>query len=199
PNRCRSRPPCKHAVKAAVTVRQPLRFRAARLHIWCDGAPKQAVTAATPELFEAVPTTVAGKSPFRLFWERLRGDKAALVGGVVDTTRSRFADVMLAVPQLLIAIGIVAACSTTKKGCVGGLIQPGVPVTIAVITFFSWAYIARIIRGFTLSLREKEFVESARSVGASTPQIIANEILPNLTGPLIVYTTLLIPTNILFE
>jgi peptide/nickel transport system permease protein len=124
---------------------------------------------------------------------------AGFWGGILDATLSRLADVMLAVPQLLIAIGIVAACSTTVQGCVGGLIQPGVPIVIAVITLFSWSYIARIVRGFTLSLREKEFVESARSVGASNLRIIATEILPNLVGPLIVYSTLLIPTNILFE
>jgi ABC-type dipeptide/oligopeptide/nickel transport system permease subunit len=106
---------------------------------------------------------------------------------------------MLAVPQLLIAIGIVAACSTTKDGCLGGVVQPGLPIVIAVITFFSWSYIARIVRGFTLSLREKEFVESARSVGASNMRILTTEILPNLIGPLIVYSTLLVPTNILFE
>ena len=70
---------------------------------------------------------------------------------------------------------------------------------IVVITFFSWSYIARIVRGYTLSLREKEFVESARAAGASNFRILWQEILPNLLGPLIVYTTLLIPTNILFE
>jgi ABC-type dipeptide/oligopeptide/nickel transport system permease subunit len=124
---------------------------------------------------------------------------AGFFGGAVDTILSRSADVMLAVPQLLIAIGIVAACSTTKSGCVRGLIQPGIPIVIAVITLFSWSYIARIVRGFTLSLREKEFVESARAAGASNLRILSTEILPNLLGPLIVYSTLLIPTNILFE
>jgi peptide/nickel transport system permease protein len=107
--------------------------------------------------------------------------------------------VLLAVPQILIAVGIVAACSTSKNGCLGGLIQPGLSVVIAVITLFSWSYIARIVRGYTLSLREKEFVESARAAGASNLRIVRSEILPNLIGPLIVYTTLLIPTNILFE
>jgi peptide/nickel transport system permease protein len=124
---------------------------------------------------------------------------AGFYGGFVDTILSRFADVLLAVPQILIAVGIVAACSTTKDGCLGGLIQPGLTVVIAVITIFSWSYIARIVRGFTLSLREKEFVESARAAGASNARILATEILPNLIGPLIVYSTLLIPTNILFE
>jgi peptide/nickel transport system permease protein len=127
---------------------------------------------------------------------------AGFFGGWVDTLLSRLADVLLAVPQILIAVGIVAACSTNKDGCnIGGVIsiQPGLPVVIVVITLFSWSYIARIVRGYTLSLREKEFVESARAAGASNARILATEILPNLIGPLIVYSTLLIPTNILFE
>ena len=124
---------------------------------------------------------------------------AGYLGGIVDTSLSRFADVMLAVPQLLIAVGIVAACSTTVDGCLGGLIQPGIGLVILVITIFSWSYIARLVRGFTLSLREKEFVESARALGASNGRILVTEIVPNLVGPLIVYSTLLIPTNILFE
>lgn len=123
---------------------------------------------------------------------------AGFFGGWIDTGLSRFADVLLAVPQILIAVGIVAACYS-KNGCLGGLLQPGLPVVIAVITLFSWSYIARIVRGYTLSLREKEFVESARAAGASNARILATEILPNLVGPLIVYATLLIPTNILFE
>jgi ABC-type dipeptide/oligopeptide/nickel transport system permease subunit len=124
---------------------------------------------------------------------------AGFFGGWVDTILSRLADVLLAVPQILIAVGIVAACGSTKSGCLGGLIQPGLSVVIVVITLFSWSYIARIVRGFTLSLREREFVESARAAGASNARILATEILPNLVGPLIVYSTLLIPTNILFE
>jgi peptide/nickel transport system permease protein len=127
------------------------------------------------------------------------GLAAGFFGGWVDSTLSRSADVLLAVPQILIAVGIVAACSTTKSGCLGGLIQPGLTVVIVVITLFSWSYIARIIRGFTLSLREKEFVESARAAGASNFRILRSEIFPNLVGPLIVYSTLLIPSNILFE
>jgi len=127
------------------------------------------------------------------------GLTAGFFGGWVDSALSRFADVLLAVPQILIAVGIVAACSTSKDGCLGGLVQPGLTVVIAVITLFSWSYIARIVRGYTLSLREKEFVESARAAGASNFRIIRSEILPNLIGPLIVYSTLLIPTNILFE
>ena len=119
--------------------------------------------------------------------------------GFVDTTLSRVGDVMLAMPQLLISIGIVAACGSNKNGCVAGLVQPGITLVICVIVIFSWPYIARIVRGFTLSIREKEFVEASRSLGAGDFRIIFREILPNLIGPIIVYTTLLIPQSILFE
>jgi peptide/nickel transport system permease protein len=137
-------------------------------------------------------------SGLALFIGLVVGLVAGFFGGWIDTMLSRFADVLLAVPQILIAVGIVAACYS-KTGCLGGLLKPGLPVVIAVITIFSWSYIARIVRGYTLSLREKEFVESARAAGASNARILATEILPNLMGPLIVYATLLIPTNILFE
>jgi ABC-type dipeptide/oligopeptide/nickel transport system permease subunit len=81
----------------------------------------------------------------------------------------------------------------------GGLIEPGLPVVIMVIAIINWTYIARIVRGQVLSLREKEFVESARSLGASNRRVIVREILPNLLAPLIVYSSLLIPANILLE
>ena len=68
-----------------------------------------------------------------------------------------------------------------------------------IIGFFSWPYIGRIIRGQTLSLREREFVDAARSLGARRPYILIKELLPNLVAPILVYSTLLIPTNILFE
>ena len=129
----------------------------------------------------------------------LVGLLAGFFGGFLDAMLSRTADVLLSLPQILIAVGIVAACSTTKEGCLGGVVKPGLTIVIVVITFFSWSYIARIVRGITLSLREKEFVEAARSLGATNLRILGREILPNLVSPIIVYTTLLIPTNILFE
>jgi len=127
------------------------------------------------------------------------GLTAGFFGGWTDTGLSRASDVMLALPSLLISIGIVAACNSSAAGCLGGTIQQGLRVVIAVIALFTWPYMARIVRGFTLSLREKEFVEASRSLGASNLRIIWREILPNLIGPIIVYTTLLIPQNILFE
>jgi peptide/nickel transport system permease protein len=70
---------------------------------------------------------------------------------------------------------------------------------IFIIGFFAWPYMGRIIRGQTLSLREREFVDAARSMGGRTPYILSRELLPNLIAPILVYSTLLIPTNILFE
>jgi ABC-type dipeptide/oligopeptide/nickel transport system permease subunit len=118
--------------------------------------------------------------------------------GWADTVLSRFMDIMLAFPILLLAIGLASACSL-GKGCVGGLVKPGPGVLILVIALASWPYIGRIIRGQVLSLREKEFVEAAQSLGASNTRIIFREILPNLVAPIIVYTTLILPTNVLFE
>jgi peptide/nickel transport system permease protein len=126
------------------------------------------------------------------------GMLAGYYRGWVDTVLSRLMDVLLAFPILLLGIGLASACSL-GGGCVGGLIQPGLTVVIFVIALAAWPYIARIIRGQVLSLREKEFVEAARSLGASNGRILFREILPNLVAPIIVYTTLIIPTNILFE
>ena len=106
-------------------------------------------------------------------------------------------DVVLAFPILLLAIGLAAACSL-GKGCLG-FIKPGLPVLILVIALASWPYIGRIIRGQVLSLREKEFIDASRSLGASHTRIIFREVLPNLVAPIIVYTTLVLPTNVLFE
>jgi peptide/nickel transport system permease protein len=118
--------------------------------------------------------------------------------GWTDTLLSRLIDVVLSFPVLLLALGLAAACSL-GDGCLGGLIEPGLPVVIFVIALVNWVYIARIIRGQTLSLREKEFVEAARATGASNARIMFREILPNLVAPIIVYSTLIIPLNILFE
>ncbi len=126
------------------------------------------------------------------------GMVAGFFRGWVDTLIARFIDVLLAFPILLLALGLAAACSL-GHGCFSGLIKPGLVVVIFVITFVNWTYIARIVRGQVLSLREKEFVDAARSLGASNSRIIFREILPNLVAPIIVYATLIIPQNVLFE
>ncbi len=116
--------------------------------------------------------------------------------GRVDTLFSRVMDLFLAFPVLVLAVGLGVACA---DGCLGGAIQPGLPVVIFVITLTTWPYMARIVRGQVLSLREREFVEASRSLGASDTRIIVREILPNLVAPIIVYSTVLIPQNIIYE
>jgi peptide/nickel transport system permease protein len=116
--------------------------------------------------------------------------------GKVDTLVSRVMDLFLAFPVLVLAVGLGVACA---DGCLGGLIQPGLMVVIFVITLTTWPYMARIVRGQVLSLREREFVEASRSLGAGDMRIVFREILPNLVAPIIVYATVLIPQNILYE
>ena len=119
-------------------------------------------------------------------------------GGWLDAIVSRAVDVVLAIPYLLLALGLAASCSF-GNGCFGGLVKPGIGVVVFVIAITTWTYIARIVRGETLSLRESEFVEAARAAGASDFSIVIREILPNLAAPIIVYASLLIPQVILFE
>jgi peptide/nickel transport system permease protein len=127
------------------------------------------------------------------------GITAGYFGGIIDTVISRTIDVILSMPILLFAIGIAAACSASVDGCLNGLIKPGRPTVIFIIALFGWPYMARIVRGNTLSIREKEFIEASRSLGAGNVRIMFREVLPNLIAPIIVYSTLLIPSNILFE
>jgi peptide/nickel transport system permease protein len=133
-----------------------------------------------------------------VFFGTIAGMVAGYYRGWVDTVLSRIMDVMLAFPSLLLGLGLASACSF-GNGCIGGLIKPGLGVVILVIALSAFPYIARIIRGQVLTLREKEFVEAARSLGASDGRIIFRDLLPNLVAPIIVYSTLTIPTNILFE
>jgi ABC-type dipeptide/oligopeptide/nickel transport system permease subunit len=117
--------------------------------------------------------------------------------GWTDTLLSRMVDVVLAIPVLLLGLGLGAACEV--RGCLGGHVQSGLGVIIFLIALVNWTYIARIVRGLTLSLREQEFVVAARSQGASNARVMGREILPNLFAPIVVYASLLIPQNILLE
>jgi len=118
--------------------------------------------------------------------------------GWTDTVLSRAMDVLLAFPVLLLAVGLASACSL-GDGCAGGLLEPGRLLVVLVIALATWPYLARLVRGQVLALREQDFVEAARAVGAPDRRIMVREILPNLAGPLIVYASLAIPQNILFE
>ena len=125
------------------------------------------------------------------------GITAGFRGGWIDTGISRFMDVLLAFPVLLFSIAflVVAGESDTYKNST--TLQ--VAYLVFIIGFFGFAYIGRIIRGQVLSLREKEFVDASRSLGASNSRILFKEILPNLLPIILVYATLILPANILAE
>jgi peptide/nickel transport system permease protein len=125
------------------------------------------------------------------------GTIAGFFRGWMDTLLSRTVDVVLSIPLLLLGLGIGAACAV--RGCLAGLVSPGTGVIIFLIALVNWTYIFRIVRGLVLSLREREFVDASRALGASNSRIMFREILPNLVAPVIVYSTLLIPLNILIE
>ena len=117
------------------------------------------------------------------------GVTAGYFGGKIDSAISRVMDVLLAFPVLVFSIALIAVVENVNR----------VLLLILVIGFFGWPYIGRIVRGQTLSLREREFVDAARSLGAGNGHIIFKQLLPNLFAPLLVYATLIIPTNILQE
>ena len=125
------------------------------------------------------------------------GVVAGFFGGWVDTLISRLMDVFLAFPLLLFSLALAGVVPDNAFGLSGDALR--IALLIFIIGFFNWPYIGRIIRGQTLSLREREFVDAARSLGARAPHILFRELLPNLAAPILVYSTLLIPTNVLFE
>jgi peptide/nickel transport system permease protein len=112
---------------------------------------------------------------------------AGYFGGWVDGVLARFIDAVLAFPYVVLALALAARFG------------PSLTLIIIVISFFSWAAVARIVRGQTLSLKEKEYVEAARSLGASPWRIMFFDILPNLLAPVLVLATLLVPSAIVFE
>jgi peptide/nickel transport system permease protein len=115
------------------------------------------------------------------------GLAAGYFSGAVDTILSRFMDVVLSLPFLVFAIALVS------------LVGPSLMISVSVIAFFSWASVGRIVRGQVLSIKEKEFVEAARALGATHRRIMFIDILPNVLAPTIVYATMLIPLSIVFE
>jgi ABC-type dipeptide/oligopeptide/nickel transport system permease subunit len=125
------------------------------------------------------------------------GITAAFFGGWIDTVIGRLMDIFLAFPLIVFAIALAGVIPNSAFGLSGDALK--IAVLVFIIGFFSWPYIGRIIRGQALSLREREFVDAARSLGAGSGYILRHELLPNLVAPILVYSTLLIPTNILFE
>ncbi len=115
------------------------------------------------------------------------GATAGFVGGKVDSLMMRIVDMMYAIPYLLIAILMVT------------MLGRDFHLVVLTITVFSWMDMARVVRGQTLSLRSKEFVEAARAIGVPTHRIIFSHIVPNLLGIVVIYATVTVPGVILTE
>lgn len=129
------------------------------------------------------------------------GMVAGYFRGWVDAVLGRLMDIMLSFPALLFIMALTPVIADRAQSMFGipddNKLRMG--VLMFVLGFFGWAYLARIVRGQTLSLREREFVEAARSLGAGPSYVIFKQILPNLLPTLLVYTTLLIPGYITAE
>ena len=125
---------------------------------------------------------------------------AGYAGGRTDRWVSRIVDMTLSFPQtlMLLALSAQAMILITKAGVPEGNPTRALYI-ILVLGLFAWPYFARIIRGQVLSLREREFVEAARSLGANRRRIYFRELLPNLWAPILVYSTMMMPSNISAE
>lgn len=117
----------------------------------------------------------------------LAGLVAGYFRGLTDTILMRIADVQLALPFILMALTFIA------------IVGPGLVVLITLMIISQWVQYARLVRGMVLSLRDREFVESARAIGAGKPRILFLHVLPNVVGPVIVLMTLNVANNILLE
>lgn len=111
------------------------------------------------------------------------GMLAGYFGGAVDSVISRVMEFMMAFPALIFMIAILSALPADNR----------VVLLVVVISIFGWPYLARIVRAQTMSIKEREFVESAKASGARSGQIIFREILPNLTSTILVMAALAVP------
>ena len=127
------------------------------------------------------------------------GAIAGYYRGWIDTTVSRVIEITMAFPALLFIIALASTVGGRLDSVTIGVFPEGVLTLVLVFTVFGWFYPARIIRAQVLSLREKEFVEAARMIGASDSRIIRSHLLPHLVAPIIVYSTLIVAGYILGE
>lgn len=128
------------------------------------------------------------------------GGLAGYFGGVVDAVISRLTDFIMAFPLLLLLIllGNTVANDITFV-TFHGVLQPGVLSLILLIGLFAWFYPARIVRGEVAAIKEREFVESARMIGAGEWRILRTHIFPHVVPVLLAYSSFLVATNILIE
>jgi peptide/nickel transport system permease protein len=129
----------------------------------------------------------------------LLGAVAGYYRGTTDTVISRVIEITMAFPALLFIIALASTVGDRLNNVTFGFLAPGVITLVMVFTIFGWFYPARIVRAQVLSLREKEFVEAARMIGASDSRIIRSHLLPHLVAPIIVYSTLIVAGYVLGE
>jgi peptide/nickel transport system permease protein len=128
------------------------------------------------------------------------GSIAGYFRGWSDTIISRITEVTMAFPLLLFIIALAATIGPQLDSItLGGLFPNGVVTLVLIFTLFGWFYPARIMRAQVLSIREKEYIEAARMIGASDARIIRSHVLPHLIAPMIVYSTLIVASYVLFE
>ena len=157
---------------------------------WVYGARPSLIVAGTA----TVITTIIGL---------VIGLLAGFLGGWIDRALSWVIDVVLSLPYLLFAIAGSAVLLSIFGGSEGASVETVARVRfislIIVLSFFGWAGLARLIRGQVLSLREREFIAAARALGVPTRRILFKELLPNLVAPIVVSTSLALPTYIVAE
>lgn len=128
------------------------------------------------------------------------GSIAGYFRGWSDTVISRVTEVTMAFPFLLFIIALAATVGPRMNNItLGGVFGKGVITLVIIFSIFGWFYPARIVRAQVLSIREKEYVEAARMIGASDGRIIRSHVLPHLVAPIIVYSTLIVASYILGE
>jgi len=127
------------------------------------------------------------------------GSAAGYFRGWVDTVISRLTEITMAFPYLLFVIALAATVGSRLDGVTFGFLGQGVITLVVVFGLFSWFYSARVFRSLTLSMREKEFIEAARMIGASDWRIIRSHLLPHLVAPIIVLSTITVAGFILAE
>jgi len=155
------------------------------------------LTGMTTSLTVAISATL-----FAVVVGTILGIVAGFAGGWLDWLISRFMDLVLSFPSFLMLLAMQAVLVKLIADTIhqaDSAPTPKILFMIFVLGFFGFPFFARVIRGQVLSLREREFVEAARSLGARRGRIYFKELLPHLWAPILVYTTLIMPANISAE
>ncbi len=128
------------------------------------------------------------------------GALAAWFGGVLDAAVSRLTELVMAFPLLLLIIALGQTVADRLDVLrLGSFVPQGVPALALVVAAFTWFYPARVVRAEVLSLKSREFIEAARVTGAGELRIVRTHVLPHLAGPLVVWGTLIVATNMILE